>query len=87
MLFQRGERPDVVVVDPPRKGCDAELIQTIQRMAPERVVYISCDPATLARDLKIFSQSGYQPMELTPVDMFPRTHHIECAVLLKKKDQ
>lgn len=87
MLFQRGECPDVVVVDPPRKGCDAELIQTIQRMAPERVVYISCDPATLARDLKIFSQSGYQPMELTPVDMFPRTHHIECAVLLKKKDQ
>lgn len=82
MLKNRGVRPDVVVLDPPRKGCDSSLIETVVKMGPERVVYVSCDPATLARDLKIFAQQGYVPKELTPVDMFPRTSHVESIVLM-----
>lgn len=84
MLKNRGVRPDVVVLDPPRKGCDSSLIETVVKMGPERVVYVSCDPATLARDLKIFAQQGYVPKELTPVDMFPRTSHVECVVLITR---
>ncbi|WP_457943591.1 23S rRNA (uracil(1939)-C(5))-methyltransferase RlmD [Caproiciproducens sp. LBM24188] len=84
MLKNRGVRPDVVVLDPPRKGCDSSLIETVVKMGPERVVYVSCDPATLARDLKIFAQQGYVPKELTPVDMFPRTSHVECVVLMSR---
>ncbi|NLG92362.1 MAG: 23S rRNA (uracil(1939)-C(5))-methyltransferase RlmD, partial [Clostridiales bacterium] len=82
MLKNRGERPDVVIIDPPRKGCDASLIETIAGMEPQRVVYVSCDPATLARDLKLFFQKGYEPQQVTPVDMFPRTVHVECCVLM-----
>lgn len=81
-LQQRGIRPDVIVVDPPRKGCDESLIQTISEMAPKRVVYVSCDPATLARDLKRFTELGYVPQEATPVDLFPRTSHVETVCLL-----
>lgn len=84
MLKNRGVRPDVVVLDPPRKGCDSSLIETVVKMGPERVVYVSCDPATLARDLKIFAQQGYVPKELTPVDMFPRTSHVETVVLMSR---
>lgn len=84
MLKNRGERPNVVILDPPRKGCDAELIETVAKMLPERVVYVSCDPATLARDLKLFAEKGYQPQVLTPVDMFPRTSHIESVCLLQR---
>ncbi len=76
---------DVVIVDPPRKGCSEELIRTITyKFSPERVVYISCDPATLARDIKIFSDNGYALKEYTPADLFPRTSHIETAALLKR---
>ena len=82
LLKNRGEAPDVVVLDPPRKGCDPDLIETVAQMAPKRVVYISCDPATLARDLKLFVQQGYTPKELTPVDMFPRTGHVEAVILM-----
>ena len=85
MLEQQGLRPNVIVIDPPRKGCDQSLIKTISRMAPDRVVYVSCDPATLARDLKWFTEEGYMPQEVTPVDMFPRTAHIETCVLLQRK--
>ena len=84
MLEQQGLRPNVIVIDPPRKGCDQSLIKTISRMAPDRVVYVSCDPATLARDLKWFTEEGYMPQEVTPVDMFPRTAHVETVVLLSK---
>lgn len=84
MLKNRGIRPDVVVLDPPRKGCDPALIGTVAEMAPPRVVYVSCDPATLARDLKLFAQYGYKTMEVTPVDMFPRTAHVEAAVQLQR---
>jgi len=87
MLKNRGERPDVVIIDPPRKGCDASLIETIAGMEPQRVVYVSCDPATLARDLKLFFQKGYEPQQVTPVDMFPRTNHVECVVLMSRVEK
>lgn len=67
-----GVRPDVVVLDPPRKGCDETVVDTVALMAPSRVVYVSCDPATLARDLRAFGERGYAVRQVTPVDMFPR---------------
>lgn len=79
-----GTKPDVVILDPPRKGCGAGLVETVAKMGPERVVYVSCDPATLARDLKLFAGMGYQPKEITPVDMFPRTAHVESVVLMSR---
>ena len=81
-LYDEGIRPDVVVVDPPRKGCSREVLDTIAKMVPDRVVYISCDPATLARDCAIFSELGYEVKRLSAVDMFPRTVHVESAALL-----
>ena len=84
MLKNRGVRPDVVILDPPRKGCDQSLTETVSAMAPARIVYISCDPATLARDIKLFARAGYKPMEVTPVDMFPRTAHVECVALMSR---
>ncbi|MCL2367431.1 MAG: 23S rRNA (uracil(1939)-C(5))-methyltransferase RlmD [Oscillospiraceae bacterium] len=71
--------PDVVVVDPPRKGLAEQVISQIAAMAPRRVVYVSCDPATLARDLARFTALGYRTREVTPVDMFPRCAHVECV--------
>lgn len=85
MLETEGLKPDVVVLDPPRKGCDEELIRTVCRMLPSRIVYISCDPATLARDLARFSQGGYTTHDVTPVDMFPRTAHVETVALLSRQ--
>lgn len=84
-LARRGLRPDVVVIDPPRKGCDASVIDSIAVMSPDRVVYVSCDPETLARDLAIFAQKGYVTESVTPVDMFPRTQHVETVVQLSVK--
>lgn len=83
-LHSRGEAPDVVILDPPRKGCTPSLLESVVQMAPSRIVYVSCDPATLARDLKLLSGFGYFPQELTPVDMFPRTSHVETVCLLSK---
>ncbi|MDR0381782.1 MAG: 23S rRNA (uracil(1939)-C(5))-methyltransferase RlmD [Oscillospiraceae bacterium] len=79
-----GVRPDVVTVDPPRKGLAAALIDTIAQMAPARVVYLSCDPATLARDLARFAPLGYRAVRCAAVDMFPRTAHVESVVLLER---
>ena len=84
ILYERGERPDVIVIDPPRKGCDAAVITTIAAMRPTRVVYVSCDPATLARDLKQFTAENYNIEAVTPVDMFPGTAHVETVCLLSK---
>lgn len=81
----QGIKADVIVVDPPRKGCDERLLETIIAMRPERVVYVSCNPATLARDLRILEDGGYQTKEVQPVDMFPQTMHVECCVSLEKK--
>ena len=85
VLHERGEKPDVIVIDPPRKGCDAALITTIAAMRPDRVVYVSCDPATLARDLKLFDENGYKIRAVTPVDMFPCTAHVETVCLLSRE--
>lgn len=78
--------PDVIVVDPPRKGCDEKCLETILKMQPERVVYVSCDPATLARDLKYLCEGGYELREVQPVDMFPQGVHVESICLLHRKD-
>lgn len=83
-LLIEGLKPDCVILDPPRKGCGEELVKTIAVMQPKRVVYVSCDPATLARDLKYFAENGFEPDEITPCDMFSRTAHVECVVLLTK---
>lgn len=84
-LKERGISADVVVVDPPRKGLTPDLIKTISGIAPSRVVYVSCDPATLARDLKLFGEVGYETKSVTPVDMFPRTRHCECVAEIERK--
>ncbi|NCC86743.1 MAG: 23S rRNA (uracil(1939)-C(5))-methyltransferase RlmD [Clostridia bacterium] len=85
-LKEDGERPSVVLVDPPRKGLTPELISTIVELQPKRIVYISCDPATLARDCELFEKSEYKVQQVTPVDMFPRTAHVETVVLLSHKN-
>ena len=77
-------RPDVITVDPPRKGLGEEVVPAIARMAPERVVYVSCDPATLARDVKRFAGAGYALTQAVAVDMFPRTAHVETVGLLER---
>ncbi|MBU9713631.1 23S rRNA (uracil(1939)-C(5))-methyltransferase RlmD [Evansella tamaricis] len=81
--YAQGIRPDVIVVDPPRKGCDESLLETIVKMQPKRVVYVSCNPATLARDLKYLEEHGFLAKEVQPVDMFPHTSHVECVVLIE----
>lgn len=83
-LAKRGLRPDAVVVDPPRKGLSPEVIDAVCAMAPERVVYVSCDVATQARDLKRFAEQGYIAAEAVAVDMFPRTAHVECITLITR---
>lgn len=77
-------RADVIVVDPPRKGCDPVCLETILKMAPERVVYVSCDSATLARDVKFLEENGYRATRVRPVDMFPMGGHCECVVKLER---
>ena len=83
-LVRRGIKPDVISVDPPRKGMAEEVIGHIVSMEPKKIVYVSCDPATLARDLSRFAALGYQAEKAEAVDMFPRTHHVETVVLLSK---
>ena len=77
-------KPNVIVLDPPRKGCQKELFDVIDSMSPQRIVYVSCDSATLARDLALLAEKNYVTQKITPVDMFPRTPHVECVVLLTK---
>ena len=82
-----GLHADVIVVDPPRKGCDPKLLETIVGMAPSRMVYVSCNPATLARDLKLMEENGYRTVEVQPVDMFPQTVKIECVALMSRVEK
>ena len=79
------ERADVIVVDPPRKGCEESLLQTITDMQPDRVVYVRCDSATLARDLKYLCEHGYELKKWCGADQFPMTVHVETVVLLSQQ--
>lgn len=81
--YEQGVQADCIVVDPPRKGCDETLLQTMIAMKPKRIVYVSCNPATLARDLRMLEDGGYQTLEVQPVDMFPHTVHVECVAKLE----
>ena len=78
-------KPNVIFVDPPRKGCDKKFIDTIIAMQIQKVVYISCDPATLARDAKILVENGYTIKYVQPVDLFPNTNHVENIMILEKE--
>ena len=80
-----GIKPDVVIIDPPRKGCSNEALDLIAELDPQRIIYISCDPATLARDLKYLAVKGYRAVEATPFDLFPATAHVETCVLISRK--
>ena len=84
-LAAEGLHPDVVMLDPPRKGCDEATLSAVVRMAPRRVVYVSCNPATAARDAAWLEQNGYHAEKVQPVDLFPRTKHVETVVLLSHK--
>ena len=84
-MAARGERLDVVFTDPPRAGCDERLVKYAASLEPKRIVYISCNPTTLARDVALFAPLGYLPGEITPVDLFPGTGHVESVVCLTRK--
>jgi 23S rRNA (uracil1939-C5)-methyltransferase len=84
-LIEKGIHADIAVVDPPRKGCGIELLEALALMKPKRIVYVSCDPGTLARDLGILDSLGYRTLEIQPVDMFPQTAHVECEVKIERK--
>ena len=75
--------PDVIVVDPPRKGCDEKCMETMLAMQPERIVYVSCDPATLARDLKVLCGGGYELRRVRAVDQFGQTGHVEVIIMMQ----
>lgn len=83
-LVKQHKQPDVIVVDPPRKGCDEITVKAMIKMEPKKIVYVSCDPATLARDLKVLCENGYEVNVIQPVDMFPQTYHIETIVRLSR---
>jgi 23S rRNA (uracil1939-C5)-methyltransferase len=84
-MIKDGLRPDVVVLDPPRKGCEDALVEAVSQSGASRIVYVSCNPATLARDCAKFVEAGYSVGKVQPVDMFPMTGHVECVVLIEKK--
>jgi 23S rRNA (uracil1939-C5)-methyltransferase len=79
-----GLKFDVAVVDPPRAGCDPEVLKTLAKVGVKRIVYVSCNPSTLARDLKVLGELGYVTKEVQPVDMFPHTYHIECVARIER---
>jgi len=83
-LASQDIKPDVVILDPPRTGCDAALLATVSEIAPARIVYVSCNPSTLARDVRILCDSGYDFVEAQPVDMFPQTTHVEAVALMSR---
>ena len=85
-LYKAGVRPDVIVFDPIRAGCKEEVLTSAAGMEPNRIVYVSCNPATMARDIEILTHYGYELKEVQPVDMFPMTAHVETVALLSKLD-
>ena len=80
------KNPDVLIIDPPRSGMHPDVIREVLKLAPERIAYISCNPATQARDIALLSE-GYELLELAPVDMFPQTYHIECVAKLRRRSK
>lgn len=83
LLPNLGVQPDIVMLDPPRKGCEPEVLAALLAIRPKRVVYVSCNPATLARDLRTLCEEGeYKVARVQPADFFPQTSHVECAVFL-----
>ena len=83
VLSRLQARPDIVVLDPPRAGCQPQALHSLLELAPDKIAYLSCDPESLARDLKILVEGGYQLEQVQPLDMFPQTHHVECVASLK----
>ncbi len=84
-ISEEKKKVDVIVVDPPRKGCDVVTLESIAKMEPEKLIYVSCDPATLARDIQILGRLGFEAKIIQPVDMFPHTYHVECVCLIVRK--
>jgi len=85
-LYNKGIEADVVILDPPRKGCDAAVLDTVSKMQVQRVIYVSCNPATLARDIAYLNKKGYAALEVQPVDMFPWTTHVECVIRIQREE-
>lgn len=83
-LAKKNTKPDVVILDPPRKGCDSLTLESVVKMSPQRIVMVSCNPATCARDCATLEKMGYKTLKVKPVDMFPRTTHVECVVLMSR---
>jgi 23S rRNA (uracil1939-C5)-methyltransferase len=86
-LARKKEKIDVVITDPPRAGCSMKFLKSLIELSPKRVVYISCNPETLARDLNVLVKSGYRVKKIQGVDMFPHTNHIECVVALTRNEK
>ncbi len=86
LLRKKGITPDVIILDPPRKGCDKVLLDTVVQMSPKKIVYVSCDSATLARDLEILKNKNYTAQRVTAVDMFPRTPHVEAVAQIVRNN-
>ncbi len=84
-LNEDGQKPDLVVLNPPRKGCEQRVLKSVAALGPKKVIYVSCSPETLSRDLDILAGLGYQTREIQPVDMFPQTTHVENVALLMRK--
>ena len=85
VLYERGENPDVIIADPARKGCTRDTLEYMAKMSPERIVMISCDPSTAARDCAVLGELGYRAERVRAFDLFPRTAHVECVVLMSKE--
>lgn len=86
-LPKNTEHFDLAVIDPPRAGCKPAVIQALTENKPNKIIYVSCNPSTLARDLKLFNENGYKPVLVQPVDMFPRTAHVECVTLMSRVEK
>lgn len=86
-LALKGIKPDIVILDPPRKGCDSSAIDAVSKMSPDKIIMISCNPATAARDCALFEQKGYVTRKVQPFDLFPRTVHVECVVLMSRVEK